>query len=190
MGTLILIVGLPGSGKGTLIGHARQVFPEFKYPVSWTTRPMRPGEKEGEVYHFVTEKEFDRGVKNGEFLEWVRIDNGTQYGTLKKDFILPLAAGQTVLRELEVEGARAMRKLLPQARIVSIFLPAGTWEDLRARMLSRAPMSESELMARKARYEKEIAFEHEADYVLKNEFGKLEQTKQRFIDIIRTILKN
>lgn len=190
MGTLILIVGLPGSGKGTLIKHAKEVFPEFVYPVSWTTRPMRPGEVEGEVYHFATKSEFDEAAARGEFLEWVTIDTGTQYGTLKKDFEGPLSEGKTVLRELEVEGARAMRALLPGARIVSIFLPAGTWDDLKARMLARAPMSEEELAARKARFEKEIAFEQEADHVLVNEFGKLEETKQKFEKLIREIIKS
>ncbi|MBP9711004.1 MAG: guanylate kinase [Candidatus Pacebacteria bacterium] len=190
MGTLILIVGLPGSGKGTLIKYAREVFPDFIYPASWTTRAMRPGEVEGEVYHFATKEEFDAAVERGEFLEWVTIDNGSQYGTLKKDFIEPLKAGKHVLRELEVEGARAMRSLLPEARIVSIFLPAGTWEDLEARMLARAPMSEEELAARKARYEKEVAFEQEADHVLKNEFGKLDETKQKFEELIRKIVQN
>lgn len=190
MGTLILIVGLPGSGKGTLIKYAKEVFPDFIYPVSCTTRPIRPGEVEGEVYHFVTKAEFDAAIERGEFLEWVTIDNGSHYGTLKKDFIGPLSEGKNLLRELEVEGARAMRTLLPETRIVSIFVSAGTWEDLKARMLFRAPMSEEELTARKERYEKEVLFEKEADFVLQNEFGNLEGTKQKFAELIRTIVKN
>lgn len=189
MGTLILIVGLPGSGKGTLIKYAKEQFPQFVFPVSWTTRPMRPGEVEGEVYHFATKEEFDAAVTRGEFLEWITIDNGTQYGTLKKDFEGPLNEGKTVLRELEVAGARAMRTLLPTARIASIFVSAGTWDDLKARMLARAPMGEEELAARKARYEKEVVFEQEANYVLVNEFGKLEETKQKFVELIRTIVQ-
>lgn len=190
MGTLILIVGLPGSGKGTLIKYAKELFSDFMYPVSWTTRAIRPGEVEGEVYHFATKSEFDAAVKRGEFLEWVTIDSGSQYGTLKKDFIEPLKAGKNLLRELEVEGARAMHRLLPEARIVSIFLPAGTWEDLKARMLARAPMSEAELVARKERYEHEIEFAKEADYILENEFGKLDATKEKFVELIRKIAQN
>lgn len=189
-GTLILIVGLPGSGKGTLIKHAKQVFPDFVYPVSWTTRPMRPGEVEGEVYHFATEEEFAAGVERGEFLEWVRIDNGSCYGTLKKDFEGPLTAGKTVLRELEVQGARALRSLLPGATIVSIFVKAGNWEDLAERIRARAPISEEELAARKARYEEEVHFAEEADHVLENTFGKLDETKKKFEELIRTIIKN
>lgn len=190
MGTLILIVGLPGSGKGTLIKYAKEIFPQCTFPVSWTTRAIRPGEVDGEVYHFVSKEEFDAAVERGEFLEWVTIDTGSQYGTLKRDFIEPLRAGKCILRELEVEGARAMRALLPEAHIVSIFVPAGTWEDLKRRMLERAPMSKEELDARKLRYEKESAFEQEADYVLMNEFGKLEETKQKFIELIRKIIQS
>jgi guanylate kinase len=189
-GTLILVVGLPGSGKGTLIRHAKEVFLDFIYPASWTTRRIRPGESEGEVYHFVTDEEFDTAITRGEFLEWVKIDNGSKYGTLKKDFIEPLRRGKTVLRELEVQGARAIRTLLPEARIVSIFVRAGNWEDLRERMLARAPMSEAELVARKERYEHEIEFAKEADYILENEFGKLDATKEKFVELIRKIAQN
>ncbi len=189
-GTLILIVGLPGSGKGTLIKYAKEVFPEFVYPVSWTTRAIRPGEAEGEVYHFASDQEFDEAVERGEFLEWVRIDNGRRYGTLKKDFEGPLREGKTVLRELEVQGARAMRTLLPEAHIVSVFVKAGEWEDLAARMRARAPMSDEELLARKERYDDEIHFAEEADHVLQNTFGELENTKQKFAELIRTIIKS
>lgn len=186
-GKLILIVGLPGSGKGTLIKHAKEVFPDFVYPISWTTRAMRPGEVEGEVYHFSTNEEFEAAVAKGEFLEWVEIDQGRKYGTLKKDFTAPLSEGKCVLREVEVQGVRAIKKLLPEARIVTIFVSAGTWEDLLARMRARAPMSDEEARAREDRYKKEIHFKEEADYVTENEFGKMEETKQKFVELIKKI---
>ena len=189
-GTLILVVGLPGSGKGTLIKHAKQVFPQIAYPVSWTTRPQRPSEINGEVYHFVSDKEFDDAVAHSEFLEWVEIDNGRKYGTRKKDFVEPLSEGKTVLREVEVRGARALIRLLSDSAVVTVFVRAGNWEDLRERMRSRAPMGEEELAARKARYEEEMHFVEEADYVLENEFGKLEETKQKFEKLIRAIIKS
>ena len=189
-GTLILIVGLPGSGKGTLIKHAKQVFPQIAYPVSWTTRPQRPGETDGEVYHFVSDEEFDAAVSRGEFLEWVAIDNGRKYGTRKKDFVEPLSEGKTVLREVEVRGARAIKHLLSDSVVVPVFVRAGNWEDLRERMRSRAPMGEEEIAARKARYEEEMHFAEEADYVLENEFGKIEETKKKFVELIRAIIKS
>lgn len=181
---------MPGSGKGTLIRHAKELFPEFVYPVSWTTRPKRPNETEGEVYHFATSAEFDTAVKRGEFLEWVQIDEGRKYGTIRKDFEGPLTEGKVVLRELEVQGARTMRELMPNASITSIFVKAGDWEDLKRRMRERAPMSDEELAARKKRYEEEVRFADEADYVLENTFGKLEEVKHTFAELIRTIIKS
>ncbi|MDE2213276.1 MAG: guanylate kinase [Patescibacteria group bacterium] len=186
-GTLILVVGLPGSGKGTLISYAKKHFPSIVFPISWTTRPKRPGEREGEVYHFVAEEEFSRAVSAGEFLEWVSIDGGHRYGTLRREILLPLSEGKTLLREVEVAGAKKLRALLPEVDIVYIFIDGGPWEDLSKRMLERAPMSEEELEERHKRYERELSFKSEAKYVIENVYGKLGEVEQEFSDIISRI---
>lgn len=186
-GKLILVVGLPGSGKGTLIAHAKEAFPELVFPISWTTRAMRPGEREGEVYHFAAKEEFMRSVAAGEFLEWVTIDTGHCYGTRRADIEGPLSEGKFVLREVEVIGARNIRSLLPKEELATIFINTDSWEDLKARMLARAPMSEEELQARHARYESEVSFLSEADYVVENRHGHLEEAKRDFDAAIRAI---
>ncbi len=186
-GKLVLIVGLPGSGKGTLIAHLREQFPEIVFPVSWTTRPRRPGENEGDVYHFASDDEFSRSVGDGEFLEWVSIDGGHRYGTRKNEIVPPLEEGKLVLREVEIQGARRLKKLLPHEDIVSIFINTGSWDDLSARMLARAPMSAEELAKRKERYEKELSFKNEADFVVENQYGKLDEAKRQVSAILQSL---
>ena len=189
-GTLILVVGLPGSGKGTLISFVRETYPDIVFPMSWTTRAMRPGEVEGQVYHFATDEEFSAAIERGEFLEWVSIDTGHRYGTLRSGIIDPLEGGKLVMREVEVQGARAIHELLPNEKIKTIFIASDTgWDDLARRMLERAPMSPEELAERKARYEREVLFRGEADYVIDNSRGNLEAAKQRMREIIDDIKK-
>lgn len=187
-GKLILIVGLPGSGKGTLIAHLKQTFPELVFPISWTTRPPRPSEVEGEVYHFATDEEFTASVEKGEFLEWVTIDTGHKYGTRRADIMNPIAEGKFVLREVEVMGARTIRDLLPREQFATIFVNTDSWDDLKARMLERAPMSEEELEARRKRYESEVGFRAEADYIVENRHGQLEEAKRDIERVVREII--
>ena len=189
-GTLILIVGLPGSGKGTLINHLRAAFPGIVFPASWTTRLPRRGERDGEVYHFVSDAEFARAAARGEFLEWISIDTGHKYGTRKDAVLAPLQEGKTVIREVETAGARALRTLLSKEKIVTVFINTDSWNVLEARMLERAPMASEELTERRKRYERELAFRGEADYAVENQEGKLEETKRRLTDIIQSVLQD
>ncbi len=187
-GALILVVGLPGSGKGTLISFVREHYPKVVFPVSWTTRMQRPGEMEGLVYHFATEPEFTRAVKEETFLEWVSIDGGHRYGTPKAAIIEALAAVDIVMREVEVEGARHIRERLPDARIITLFITSRDgWENLSQRMLTRAPMAPKELALRKARYERELKFRDEADYVIDNSNGNLAAAQAHMRQLIEEI---
>ena len=188
-GTLILVVGLPGSGKGTLIEHLRGRFPAIVFPPSWTTRPPRPGERDGEVYHFAAAEEFDRAAREGKFLEWVSIDGGHRYGTLKDAILEPLREGKTVLREVEVEGARRLRTLVQDFRFVTIFVDTESWERSRERMLRRAPMPPEELEARRMRFERERAFRAEADHTVESREGELPRAKEQIEDLVRSITR-
>jgi len=188
-GKLILVVGVPGAGKSTLIRYAHEMFPELGAPLSWTTRPMRPGELEGETYHFATDEEFTQGVAEGKFLEWVTIDNGRRYGTLKADVVPALEAGEYLLDEIEPIGARNLRALLTDL-VVTVFITAGSWESMAQRIRTRAPMTDEEFGKRKERYERELAFEKEADYVITNADGKLEEAKAAFQSVIAKIIEN
>ena len=86
-GKLFLIVGPSGSGKGTVISELKVAHPDFVYPVSYTTRDMRDGEKNGEVYHFVSRDEFKRMIEDDELLEYAIVHSNNYYGTSKKDIV-------------------------------------------------------------------------------------------------------
>jgi guanylate kinase len=188
-GKLILVIGPTGSGKSALMSYIRTAIPELVFPVSCTTRAMRPGEKEGENYFFVTPEEFERRVQAGEFLEWKHTDE-KRYGTLKAQILNPLLEGKTVMREVEVRGARdILGGLVPRSQVHTMYIDGGSWEQLEARILKRASMGEVELTSRRTRFAEESAFEREADTVIYNKEGQLEQAKREFEAAVRSIMQ-
>jgi guanylate kinase len=185
-GKFILVIGPSGSGKGTLINYARPLFPSLVYPKSCTTRAPRGGESDGH-YIFLSTEEFKARAEKGEFLEWAEY-GGNFYGTLKSEVVPLLEEGKIALKELEVQGARQVREKLPREELIIIFVNAGSWEAMVQRIRARAPMSEPELERRKLRYADEMNFMPEADYVVQNPFGKVEEAKKEFEGIIRSLV--
>lgn len=185
-GKLILLVGPSGSGKSVLLAHLRHQMPEVVFAISCTTRAMRPGEIEGQTYHFVTPEEFDERTSRGDFLEWASY-GGNRYGTLKSEILPAIEAGKTVVREVEVQGARQIKSAFPPEKLAIIFVDAGSWEALKARIVARAPMGEAELTARQRRYEDERSFIPEATHIVKNFDGNLEQAKTDFLTAVREL---
>src|SRR3989344_3647670 len=129
-GKLILLIGPSGSGKCTLINHIRPLVSELVYPKSCTTRAMRPEEKTGEHYFFLTVKDFQERVPGGDFLEYAEY-GGNYYGTLASEVLPLLEKGKVALKELEVQGARQIREKIPRGELVIVFVNAGTWERIR-----------------------------------------------------------
>ncbi len=188
-GILILVVGPSGSGKGSLVAHLKQTHPEVVFPVSCTTRAPREGEKEGVHFYFVSPEAFDAKAAADEFLEWATY-GGNRYGTLKSEIIPALDAGKTVVREVEIQGAEHIIQSLPPENVASIYVDAGSWDNLQKRILARAPMSEAELALRRDRYEKEILFATRADVTIQNSDGGLEQAKEAFVAAVEQLRYN
>ncbi len=186
-GKLILVIGPTGSGKGTLLAHVRNTIPELIFPVSCTTRAMRPGEVEGQTYHFVTSEEFRERLARGEFLETASY-GGNQYGTLKAEIVPHIEAGKTVIREIEVQGARQIQQILPPTELRIIYIDAGSWDDLERRIRARAPIGQPEIEARRKRYEDETSFKQQATVVIQNLDGGIEAAKQEFEAAVRSIM--
>ena len=187
-GHLILFVGTPGSGKGVLREYARSVFPHLHFAVSCTTRAQRPGEINGRDYFFISRDEFQTRINEGSFLEWIEQDGGNLYGTLKSEILEPIARGDIVVREVEVRGVRAIKELVPKENLIVIFIEADTWDVLERRIQERAPISTEELALRKERYEQERLFMPEADMVVQNYDGKLDEAHRQLKAAIERII--
>ena len=188
-GHLILVVSVPGAGKSTLISHIRRVNKEISYAVSCTSRPIRPGEKDGDSYYFISDQEFKQRINSGDFLEWIQQDGGRYYGTLKSEIIDRVKNGEVVLREVEVRGAKMIKDLLPKDKLSVIFISAGTWEEMKSRITKRAPISPEELEHRRERYEQELLFANQAGFKISNRNGELEEAKTKFEEIIANIVR-
>jgi guanylate kinase len=147
-GKLFIISGPSGVGKGTVIRALKELFPQFVFPISHTTREIRPGEKDGEVYHFIGAEEFKAGIANGEFLEWAQVHQQNYYGTLKAPIVDALEQGKVVVREVDVQGFHSIRKVVPKEHLVTIFIKAESTEKLLARIAKRGKLPEEEIKRR------------------------------------------
>ncbi|MFS8867977.1 guanylate kinase [Synechococcus sp. H65.1] len=165
-GRLVVLTGPSGVGKGTLVSHLRQRHPELYFSVSVTTRPPRPGEQEGVNYYFRTREEFLSLIEAGELLEWAQYA-GNFYGTPRQIVFEKLSQGQDVLLEIELAGARQVRKLCPDA--IRIFLSPPSLEELERRIRQRGQDSEDSIECRLQQARKELDAKDEFDYVIVND---------------------
>jgi len=144
LGRLFVIFGPSGVGKGSIEERLLQRDP-LQLSVSATTRPARPDERDGEDYHFVDETAFDSMLASGGFLEWAEY-SGHRYGTPRKAVLDMLAAGNDVLLEIELQGARQVRASHPEA--VLIFVAPPSPAALEARLRDRGDTGEREILRR------------------------------------------
>jgi guanylate kinase len=133
--------------------------------VSATTRPARPDEHDGVDYHFLSDAEFERRVQAGEFLEHVTYA-GNRYGTLRSEVEQNLAAGRSVVVEIELQGARAIRRMLPDA--VSVFIAPPSLAELRDRLNRRATEDDDGIEQRMAAGRMELEAMEEFDHRIVN----------------------
>ncbi|CAB4677525.1 MAG: guanylate kinase [Actinobacteria bacterium] len=163
-GALIVMSGPGGVGKSTITAYLRN-HPAVWVSTSVTTREPRENERDGHDYHFITEEKFDQLIANNEFLEWAQFA-GARYGTLKGAVESARNLGKHVLLEIEIAGARQIRRAEPEALLVFISPPS--WEDLVERLTSRGTDSIERRAARLALAEEEMACAGEFDEVLIN----------------------
>lgn len=163
---LVVLSGPSGVGKSTVVQWLRQHAPDLWVSVSATTRLPRPGERDGVNYRFVTPAEFDQLVTDGALLEWAEFA-GHRYGTPRSPVEKRLARGAPVLLEIELEGARQVRRAMPDALFV--FLAPPSWEVLRDRLVGRGTEAPDVVARRLERAEVELAAADEFDRVLVND---------------------
>jgi guanylate kinase len=165
-GRLFVVAGPSGVGKGTLIARARQAAPGLSLATSATTRPRRSDERDGREYHFLSPDEFARLADEGAFLEHVSYA-GNRYGTLRSEVEQRLRDGGSVVLEIEVAGAREIRRQIPGA--VLVFVAPPTMADLAERLRGRRQNTETEVSDRLRIAAGELEAQSEFDHVIVND---------------------
>ena len=163
---LVVLAGPTAVGKGTVSTYIRENYPEVHLSVSATTRAPRPGEVHGVNYYFVTDADFDRLIETGQMLETATVHNAFRYGTPRAPIDDALAAGKSVLLEIDLQGARSVRKVMPEA--VLVFLLPPTWDELVRRLIDRGTEDSAEQQRRLETAKMELAAQDEFDHRVVN----------------------
>jgi guanylate kinase len=180
---VFVITGPSGVGKGTLIRLLRERLPDLALSVSATTRQARPGETQGEHYHFLSDEEFERHVAAGDFVEWAEY-SGRRYGTLREELQRHTSGGRPVVLEIEVQGARQVRKSLPEA--IQIFIRPPSDDALRQRLIGRGTDDPKQIERRLAVAQDELDAAGEFPHVVIND--RLDEAVDELAAIVRGTL--
>lgn len=167
-GRLIVLAGPSAVGKSTVVSRLRDSVDELYFSVSMTTRKPRPGESDGVDYYFVTPELFQQRIDEGEMLEWADIHGGLQRsGTPARPVDSALDQGRPVLVEVDLEGARSIKALKPDA--VTVFLAPPSWEVLVERLTGRGTESREVIDRRLRTAQEELAHKEEFDHIVVND---------------------
>jgi guanylate kinase len=178
--SVFVITGPSGVGKGTLIRGLLERVPNLELSVSATTRSPRPGERDGVDYHFLTAEAFDRHVAAGDFVEHATY-SGNRYGTLRSELEQALRRGAPVVLEIEVQGARQVRRAMPEA--IAVFISPPSREALRARLVGRGTDTPEQVDERLRTAERELEAQAEFSHVVVND--RLEEATDQLEQIVR-----
>ena len=178
---IFIVSGPSGSGKDTNLQEVFKQRPELFFSISSITRAMRPGEKEGEKYHFISKQAFENGLAQGAFLEH-NCYVGNYYGTPKAPVLAAVEQGRDAVIEVDVNGAAQIRQKLPEC--VSIFIMPPSFSVLKKRLRGRNTESEAQITERLNAALREIERAGEFDYIVVND--ALEKAVTDFITVIES----
>jgi len=166
-GIFFILSAPSGSGKTTLCKRAVEEIEGLKHSVSYTTRMPRPRERDKIDYYFISEKEFQKKIKKGEFIEWAKVHNN-YYGTSIKIIKENIDKGIDLILDIDVQGAEQLKKQLKDRDAIFIFILPPSLGTLRTRLKERASDSEGEILKRMIDADKELSFYDKYDYILVN----------------------
>ena len=166
-GRVLVLSGPSAVGKSTVVRRLREQVPDLHFSVSATTREPRPGEVGGSDYHFVSPERFQQLIDSGELLEWADIHGGLhRSGTPAEPVRHAAEAGRPVLIEVDLAGARAVKRAMPD--VLSVFLAPPSWKVLRQRLAGRGTETPERMARRLSTAEAELAAQGEFDVVVVN----------------------
>ncbi len=182
-GKLIVISGPSGAGKSTLLKELCTRCPHVSVSISATTRQPRPGERDGVDYYFLTPEEFERRRLAGEFLECYEVfGRGTWYGTLLSEVAPSLEAGESIVLEIDVQGAMAVLERYRDA--ITIFVHPSSPAELERRLRGRGTESEEAIQRRLEVARRELEFADRYRHQVVND--DVDRAAQEICDIIRS----
>ena len=167
-GKLIIFSAPSGSGKTTIVKRLLAVFPQFEFSVSATSRKPRGTERDGVDYFFLTQEEFARRVKAGDFVEWEEVYGGTCYGTLRSEMERIWAKGNVIVFDVDVMGGINLKRIIV-GKACSIFIMPPSIEELRRRLEGRGTDSAETIDKRVAKAEFELSKSGEFDHIVVND---------------------
>lgn len=182
-GRLFVVSAPSGAGKTTLTNYLRQRLPQLKYSVSYTTREKRPNEVQGRDYHFIRKAEFEQMIAENRWLEWARV-HGNYYGTSLNYIKKELAAGNNILLEIDVQGAKQI--LAKNFECTTIFIMPPSMQVLEERLRARGDESEESIKLRLKNANDEIAQKDVYRHVIVN--NDLETAKQELYKLVAGII--
>ena len=179
---LIVLSGLSGVGKDTILDGLRRCGLPLEFIVTVTTRKPRPAERDGVHYHFVSGERFQELIDAGELLEWANV-YGNRYGTPQNAIREALTAGRDAVVKVDVQGAASIKRIIPQA--VFIFLATSSLTELAERLRRRNTETPADLELRLRTAAGELEKLHIFDYIVFNRPGDLGQAIEEVCSVIR-----
>ena len=180
-GELIVISGTTCAGKASVIDELIRRNDNLSLVISYTSRPMRKGETNGKDYIFITRQEFEEKIQNGDFLEYEKVRYGEYFGTPKKELQELLDTGKDVILEINVDGAKSIKKMFPE--VILIFIMAPSMKEVKRRIKARGAESPDQIIERFKTAYREINEIPNYNYVVIND--EIENA----VDKVEAILK-
>jgi guanylate kinase len=165
---IIIITAPSGAGKTSITHHLLKTFPQLAFSISAATRKPRDFEKDKVDYYFISEKEFQKKIQQGEFVEWEMVYEGRYYGTLKSELRRIWDLGKIPLLDIDINGAIHVQKQYPKNSL-SIFVDPPSVEELKKRLESRGTETQESLKARVNKAGYEISFKQSFNKIIVND---------------------
>lgn len=179
-GSLIIISGTTCAGKGSVIKRVLEDNPNMTLSISYTSRKMRKGEQEGVDYYFITREEFEKKIENGDLLEYAKVRYGEYFGTPKDKIEDLLNEGKDVILEIDVQGAKQVKAILPET--VLIFIVAPSMSEIKRRIKARGAETNEQILDRFETAYREINEIPKYNYIVVND--KLDEAVKKVEAII------